>query len=256
MAGAMLEGWRLTDLDLGDVTVIRPSGREVGPGIRVLTSVPKGGPPPTIVLLGVKPQKLPEVVPILAPVLGPETILISILAGIELDVLRHSFPGVRAIVRALPNLPARIGHGMTALCTENASAEDRQCVEALMMGLGNVIWLREDAMHAATALIGSAPAFVFRFIEAFESAGRALGLSDHEAHRITMDIVASASEMAYASNDNLATLAGQVASPGGTTEAGLKVLDKDSALKKLIARTFQAARERSVELAAAARPLD
>src|SRR3954469_1509202 len=114
MAGAMLKGWLDAGADPSEITVIRPSGRPVGEGVRVLTALPEDEIP-ALVLLGVKPQKLDEVAPTLAPALEAETILVSILAGVELASLRARFAAPRAIVRAMPNLPVRLGKGVTAL---------------------------------------------------------------------------------------------------------------------------------------------
>ena len=117
MAGAMLEGWLAAGADPRLITVVRPSGRAPAPGIRTLTALPEDEVP-ALVLLGVKPQKLAEIAPGLAPALEPETILISILAGTSLATLRAFFPAPRTVVKAMPNLPVGLRKGVTELHTD------------------------------------------------------------------------------------------------------------------------------------------
>src|SRR5947209_5953528 len=136
MAGAMLKGWLDVGADPGEITVVRPSGRAVGEGVRVLTALPEDEVP-AIVLLGVKPQKLDEVAPALAPVLAPETILVSILAGVEVAALRQRFPSPRAVVRAMPNTPVALRKGVVGLYAEGAESRSRETVERLMAALGH-----------------------------------------------------------------------------------------------------------------------
>src|SRR5665213_3927525 len=118
MAGAMLAGWLAAGADPRRVTVVRPSGSKVAEGVRVLSAAPRDEVP-ALVLLGVKPQKLDEVAPMVAPALGSETILVSILAGVELAALRGRFPAAHTIVRAMPNLPVAIRRGLTGLCSDS-----------------------------------------------------------------------------------------------------------------------------------------
>src|SRR5687768_1807099 len=122
MAGAMLEGWLAAGADPRLITVVRPSGRAPAPGIRTLTRLPEDEVP-ALVLLGVKPQKLGEVAPAVAPALEPETILISILAGTTLETLRAFFPAPRTVIKAMPNLPVSLGKGVTELHTDSLSDE-------------------------------------------------------------------------------------------------------------------------------------
>ena len=133
MAGAMLEGWLAAGLDRSQITVIRPSGRPPAEGIRTLTALPEDEVP-ALLMLGVKPQKLDEVVPLVAPALEPETVLISILAGVELASLRQRFSTPRTLVRAMPNLPVRLGKGAIGLFGETVDPRARETVEGLMSG--------------------------------------------------------------------------------------------------------------------------
>jgi pyrroline-5-carboxylate reductase len=253
MAGAMLQRWLETGLDPSRVTVIRPSGTPVAPGVRVFTMLPEGEVP-AIVLLGVKPQKLDEVAPTLAPALNAETILISILAGVELSTLRARFAAPGNIVRAMPNTPVRLGKGVVDLYGGGIDEAARQSISALMEPLGLAEWFEEESLFAlAGHLTGAGPAFLFRFIDALAAAAQQLGLSTDQAQRLAKSMVEGAGALAAASPDTPAELARRVASPGGTTEAGLKVLDQEEALRSLVLRTLDASRRRGLEMAEAAR---
>jgi pyrroline-5-carboxylate reductase len=250
MAGAMLEGWLAAGADPRLITVVRPSGRAPAPGIRTLAAVPEGEIP-ALVLLGVKPQKLAEIAPAVAPALGPGTILVSILAGTTLAALRSLFPAPRAVVKAMPNLPVSLRRGVTELFTDEASGElARAEVERLMKALGHVEWFEDEKLLAvASALTAAAPAFLYRFIDALAAAGQALGLPPEQAARLATAMADGAGTLAARSEASPDELARRVASPGGTTEAGLRVLDSDDGLRPLILRTLEASRRRGQELA-------
>jgi pyrroline-5-carboxylate reductase len=253
MAGAMLDRWLDRGLDRGKVIVIRPSGRVPAQGVRTLTA-PPDDETPALVLLGVKPQRLGEVAPVLAPLLGGGTILVSMLAGVEQATLRARFPAPRAIVRAMPNLPVRLGKGVVALHAEGADAQDRAAVAGLMAPLGHVEWFADEALFAlAGHLTGAGPAFLFRFIDALASAGTGLGLPTDQAARLAAATAEGAAALAATSSESPAELARRVASPGGTTEAGLEVLDGEDGMNALLLRTLGASRRRGLELAETAR---
>ncbi|HWH22133.1 MAG TPA: pyrroline-5-carboxylate reductase [Allosphingosinicella sp.] len=253
MAGAMLARWLDCRIDRSLVTVIRPSGREVAGGVRVVTSYPESEAP-ALVMLGTKPQKLDEVAPILEPYIGPETVLISILAGTELQSLRARFPRARAILKTMPNLPVSLGKGVLNLFTDSRDAEARALVETLMQALGRTEWFEEEAqLQAAGILTGAGPAFLFRFIDALAEAAEAIGVPREKAARLAEAMVEGAAMLAAFEAESPARLAERVASPGGTTQAGLKVLDEEEALKRLVQGTLEAGLRRSRELAEAAR---
>lgn len=253
MAGAMLHGWLARGADPRLITVIRPSGKPAAEGVRVLTALPEDEVP-ALVLLGVKPQKLDEVAPGLAPALDPETILVSILAGVEAASLRDRFAAPRSIVRAMPNLPVRLNKGVVALHAREADAHARGTVERLMAALGRVEWFDEEDLFQIAGIVGGAgPAFLFRFIDALAKAGEGLGLPAEQAASLALGMVEGAGAQAAASEHKPAELARQVASPSGTTEAGLAVLDSEEGLEALVRRTLEASRRRSREMAEAAR---
>jgi pyrroline-5-carboxylate reductase len=253
MAGAMLSRWLAAGADPSQITVVRPSGRPAGEGVRVLAALPEDEVP-AVVVLGVKPQKLEEVAPSLARALQRETLLVSILAGVELSTLRARFPACAAIFRAMPNTPVALGKGVTNLIAEGAGAGARAAVERLMAPLGHIEWFEDESAFAlAGHLSAAAPAFLYRFIDALAEAASSLGLPRDQALRLARAMAEGAGALAAASPESPADLARRVASPGGTTEAGLKILDDGEALKSLMLRTLDASRRRGTEMAEAAR---
>lgn len=253
MAGAMLARWLEEGVDPAHVSVIRPSAAPAGAGVRVTADYPEDEVP-AIVLLGMKPHQLDLAAPALAPILDVETILVSILAGVELDSLRARFPAPRTIVRAMPNLPVRIGKGVVGLCSDSADIAARTIVTGLMATLGHAEWIEDEAaFQLAGHLTAAGPAFLFRFIGALAAAAERLGLPYDQAQRLALSMTEGAAALAAASDDDPETLARKVASPGGTTQAGLEVLDADRALFDLVERALDASRARGLEMAAAAR---
>jgi pyrroline-5-carboxylate reductase len=251
MGGAMLRRWVASGaVDAAGVTVIDPGAPLVPDGVRVVAAPPEEAAP-DILMLGVKPQMLDAVAPAYAG-LRP-AVMVSILAGVEEAALVARVPA-DSIVRAMPNLPVGIGKGVVALHSSTASAEGCGAVEALMAPLGLVEWIAtEEMFDAVTALSGCGPGFVYRFIDALAEAGAALGLPADQAARLALATVEGAGLLAAAAGEPPAVLADRVASPGGSTREGLNVLDRDDALKRLMAETLAASAQRNAEMAAAAR---
>lgn len=249
MGGAIVDGWRLAGFDLAGLTVIRPSGRAVE-GVRTVTAPGEAGLAPKIVILAMKPQQLDTVAPTLRPLLTAKTIVISMLAGAETASLRARFPGVAAVVRAIPNLPVAIRRGVIALFSEDGDDAQRQMVAELFQPLGFAPWLDDEARLAAIGSVaGAGPAYVARFIAALAKAGEGLGLSNEMAGVVALETVLGTGWLGAASKQDMAEIARRVASPNGTTEAGLAVLDGDAVLDELIAVTIAAASRRGAELA-------
>lgn len=245
MAGAMVKGWQRAGVDFSNALAIRPSGMAVD-GIRTLQRLPETRGEPRLVLLGVKPQKLDEVAPALARYLTNNTILVSIMAGVEIASLRARFPGAGQIVRAMPNLPVSEGRGVVALTGGDGS------IDALFALLGTVVRTDSEAELAAVgSLAGAGPAYVARFVAALAKAGVERGLSAEIADRIALETVLGTAAMASVSGETMESVAVRVASPNGTTQAGLEILDRD--LDLLVSRTLAAASRRGQELAEAAR---
>ncbi|MFO1254424.1 MAG: pyrroline-5-carboxylate reductase [Sphingomonadaceae bacterium] len=252
MGGAMLAGWLAAGMDPARFTVVDPFLAEAPAGVRLLREVPHSRF--DVVLLGIKPQTLDQAAAALAPAIGEGTVLLSILAGTEIASLAARLPGAGAIVRVMPNLAAAIGKSPLGLHARGLDARGRAAVEALLAPLGTPEWLeREDQLDAVTALAGSGPAFVYRFIDALAAGGARLGLDEDQAQRLALAMVEGAALLAAGADASPAELARRVTSPGGTTAAGLAVLDGDEALLRLVEATLRAARDRGAELAAEAR---
>lgn len=257
MGGALLARWIESGLPAAQITVIDPDPRGLPQGFAG-TVVPDAisawghSPEPTLVVLGIKPQLLPRLAPGLSRLLQPQPLLLSMLAGVRAETLATQFPGA-PIVRMMPNMPARIGHGVTALYARGASEADKAAARWLLEQAGSVLWLdREDGFDAVTAVSGSGPAYVFRFVEALAAAAEAQGLPADVALQLAVETVAGAGELARQSGVHPSVLREQVTSPNGTTAAGLEQLDGDGLLSSLVKTTVKAATDRSRALAAAA----
>ncbi len=250
MGSAMLRGWIADGRDPGDILVIDPALPPVPPGVSVRASLPQDGPSPALLVLAIKPQQIGEIAPALAPLLAPGTLLVSILAGVEIADLRARLPAPRAIIRAMPNLPASIGKGVTALFGDGASEQERNTVTALMAPLGLVEWIdREALFDAVIAVSGSGPAFVFRYLDAVAATGTELGLPADMALRLAIATVEGSAALAAAASESPAVLAERVRSPGGTTNAGLVTLDKEGLFVGRIRDILWATAARSAEMA-------
>ena len=252
MGGAMLAGWLAAGSAPSRFTVVDPQLPAAPEGVELLRALPDRTF--DAVLLGVKPQLLGDVAPQLARLAGTETIVLSILAGVELASLAVRFPEAKGLVRIMPNLAAAIGKSPVALFAQGLDDAARTEVTELFEPLGLPEWLAEEAQFdLVTALAGSGPAFVYRFIDALAAGAAELGLPREQADRLALATVEGAAALAAASPHGPGELARRVASPGGTTEAGLTVLDADRALGKLAEATLKAAADRSAEMAEAAR---
>ena len=252
MAGAMLDGWLAAGADPARFTVVDPAARALPAGVAALAELPESGAFDAI-LLGVKPQILAQVAPQVEPLAGERAVVLSILAGVEIDVLRGLFPRAAGIARIMPNLAAALGKSPLALAQSGLDAAGREAVAALLAPLGTPEWIAEEAFDLVTALAGSGPAFVYRFIDALAGAAAELGLPADTAGRLALAMVDGAAALAAASPHDPAELARRVASPGGVTQAGLDTLDDGEALRRLLAATLRSARDRSAEMAADAR---
>lgn len=244
----MLAGWLAGGLDPRSFTVVDPYLAAAPAGVTHLSQAPAEATPAQVVLLGFKPQQLAEAAPQVAPFVGPQTLLLSILAGVDLATLRRHFPDAGGIVRLMPNLSAAMGKSPIGMVGEvDAALRDR--TERLMAPLGQAEWLEaEAAMDLITALAGSGPAFVYRMIDSLAAGAAQLGLPRAQADRLALSMVEGAAALAAASPHSPGDLADRVASPGGTTRAGLDVLDADGRMAALMRDTLRAARDRSAEM--------
>jgi pyrroline-5-carboxylate reductase len=250
MGGAILDGWRTGGLDLSPVTVIRPSGTPVE-GARVVTSpLAASGGAPRLMVLAFKPQRLAEIAPQLRPHLRGDTVVVSLLAGVELATLRSHFPVAGGFVRAMPNLPVAVRRGVTGLYGDVGDQQLKQQIGDLFVALGFAMWMTDEQKLAALGSVaGAGPAYVARFIAALTKAGVKRGLTEEIASILALETVLGTAWMAATKGESMDSIAKRVASPRGTTEAGLAVLDHDDVLAQLIAVTIDAASRRGAEMA-------
>lgn len=247
MGRALLDGWLAAGvLHPGEVTVVDPVA-EAPSGVKLVREVPSEARFDLIVL-AIKPQGFPDLAAALrTPSEG--ALVLSILAGVEAAQLAAALPEAR-IARIMANLAAAHGLSPVALYAgPGVIAGDRALLQRLGEALGPTEWLTDEALlHAVTALAGSGPGFVYRLLEALSKGGAALGLQPQAAAAMALATVRGAAELAARSGEDFATLAARVASPGGTTRAGLDVLERDEAVDRLLSETLAAARDRSEEL--------
>lgn len=254
MAGAMLDRWLAAGLDPAQVAVVDPVAppREGIAHFAALGDWAAAGAGADWIMLGMKPQQLGDVAAELAPFVSDDTHLLSILAGVSLADLAARFPAAKAQVRILPNLAARIGAGVSAVATLGDA--DQAAIASFLDPLGTVVTLDDDStMDLVTAFTGSGPAFVFRMIESYAAAGERLGLSAEDALKLATATFGGATALLTDSGEKPGTLIAQVASKGGTTQAGLDVLDAVGDLTALLTNVLRAARDRGRELADIAR---
>ncbi len=255
MGGAMLEGWIGLGLDPARAAVIDP-----GPPPEVAAMIeargvalnPLNGGVPAVMLLAVKPQVAPDVLAKVAPLAGPGTLIVSVMAGRTLAFLEAAFAPGTAVVRSIPNTPAAIGRGVTvAVPNAVVTPEQMSIADALLRATGGVEWVEDEALiDVATAVSGSGPAYVFLLAEALAAAGAKAGLPADMADRLARATVAGAGELMVQTGIDPAQLRRNVTSPNGTTAAALAVLmDETKGFGPLLAEAVDAAARRSRELA-------
>jgi pyrroline-5-carboxylate reductase len=204
------------------------------------------------IVLAVKPVEVSAVLAELRQFDGAP-LLISVAAGVSLDQLRTGCPPGWRCVRAMTSLAISVGAGAAVAASGPLSAEDRALCELLLPVQGGAVWIEEDAMDAATALMGSGPAYFLRLAETLAQAGERLGFSPELAARLAQATLIGAGALAAEAGARLETLKSAVTSPGGATAAALAVLDEGDALAQLISRATVAATRRGAELRRAGR---
>ncbi len=257
MAGALIGGLLADEVPAENLIAADPSGPKCAAlreatGIRTTQDNIAAIADADIVVLAVKPQVLKLVAVELAETISENRpLVVSIAAGARCDALSAWLGDSVALIRAMPNTPAMIRCGATALyAADGVSDQQREQAESLMRAVGVTQWVDDEAlMDAVTAVSGSGPAYFFLVIEAMEAAGQELGLSTETAHLLALQTALGAARMALESSESPATLRERVTSPGGTTERALGILE-DGGIRDLFSRALAGARERSEELSA------
>jgi len=247
MGSAMLAGWLEAGLPSSSVWVIDPQPSDwlkSLEGLRLNEPLPRDL---AVCIVAVKPQLMGDALGSIAELGGSGTLFVSIAAGTPIRQFEAAFGEDSAIIRAMPNTPAAIGKGISALIGNGATTESHMVLaEELLEAIGQTVRLETEAqIDAVTGLSGSGPAYVFHLIEAMTAAGVAQGLPDELSAKLALATVAGAGALAEASEDAPAQLRVNVTSPGGTTQAGLDVLmDAETGLCPLMERTVTAATKR------------
>ncbi len=251
MGGAKLRGWLAAGVPASAIAVREP---KPSPEMAALLAqhgiAEKHASPPDVLVLAVKPQIMTQVLDDVAPLAGPHTAVISIAAGRTVASIARHFAQGAAIVRAMPNLPAEVGRGITAaFANPHVTAPQRALCEKLLRATGQAVWVEDEGLiDAVTAVSGSGPAYVFYLVECLAAAGRDAGLPADLAGQLARAMVEGAGELLHRSPLAPAQLRENVTSPGGTTAAGLSALMRQPGLEDLMRETVAAAARRSREL--------
>ena len=251
MGSAMLAGWLARGLPATSVWVVdpHPSDWLKSKGVHLNTDLPAQ---PAIVLVAVKPQMMADALPTLKAMGGGKTLFVSVAAGTTISYFEKTLGADTPVVRAMPNTPAAISQGITAIVGNDvAGAAALDEAETLLSAVGEVVRLtREDQIDAVTGVSGSGPAYVFHMIETMAAAGEAQGLPADLALQLAKATVAGAGALAMQADEDPGQLRVNVTSPNGTTQAALEVLmDKENGFPALLNRAVKAAADRSRELA-------
>lgn len=255
MGGALLAGW----LESGLVAPRKIVILDPTPGAQAIYAIERGAKHITsvdeipksiqIVLLGIKPQLFDTIAEPLAAALPPQAVILSVLAGTSLRKLNAAFGG-RVVIRSMPNTPAAIGAGISAIYADTNVVETSLIdAENLLKPGGDVVRVEsEAALNAVTAISGSGPAYIFHLVEAMEAGAKDLGLPSDVAAQLARQTVIGSAKLLEASEETPATLRRNVTSPNGTTQAALDVLMAEAGLSKLILATVRAAFARAKQL--------
>jgi len=260
MGSAMLKGW-LADRDLdAQFTIIEPYADHLGwarahKQVAIYkdcnAAITAGAPVSAVIVLAVKPQMMDEAIAALGPIRDDDTAFLTIAAGISTSWLKTRLGAHAPVLRAMPNTPAAIGKGVTALYCDAAAADLAALATQLLRTIGIVVPIDDEAlMDAVTAVSGSGPAYVFLMAEAMTEAGVSAGLPAALAKQLAEATITGAGALIEAADEPPSILRENVTSKGGTTAAALAVLMADDGLSSLMERAVQAAKKRSVELGA------
>ncbi|MDA8414782.1 MAG: pyrroline-5-carboxylate reductase [Desulfobacteraceae bacterium] len=254
MAEAIIKGLLREDsptaLMVAEISVERRTHlAKTYPGIRVVESSAQAADWGDVVILAVKPQQATSVLTTIRQAIGPDKLVVSIMAGVRSASIEDALESGARVVRVMPNTPALVGCGATAICAgRNADGADLDCVETVFAQTGLVVRVDEKQMDAVTGLSGSGPAYVFTFVEALSDAGVKNGLARDVASKLALQTVLGAARLLAETGEHPAKLREQVTSPGGTTIAGLHVLENGK-FRGTIMDAVDAASKRSKELA-------
>lgn len=238
MGGALLNAWQHSNIEV--VVVDKKNST-----LDAIDFVPE------TIILAVKPQAMDELLVSLTNKFGNAPLYISIAAGKTISYFEKNLGDDAKVIRTMPNTPALIGKGITALyANKNVSELQKQIADKLFLQVGEIVWLEdENLINAVTAISGSGPAYIFLLLESIISAGVKNGLPEDVCKQLSISTLIGSAELAKLSPKTLGELRNNVTSKGGTTEAALNILMKDDVLKSLFASAIDSAINRAKELA-------
>ncbi|WP_341862241.1 pyrroline-5-carboxylate reductase [Gymnodinialimonas sp. 57CJ19] len=249
MGSAMLQGWLAEGLSAEAVHIIDPNPSEwlQGTGVSINGDLPES---PAVLMIAVKPQMMQDALPQVARFGGGETLILSVAAGTTIQVYEQAFGAGTRVVRSMPNTPAAVGKGITAIVgNSETTPDDLDMAEGMLLAIGQVVRLtNENQIDAVTGISGSGPAYIFYMIDTLAAAARAEGLPAEMAMQLAKATVAGAGALAEQAVETPEQLRINVTSPNGTTQAGLEVLMGEGGLAPLMRKTVAAATHRSREL--------
>ncbi|MDX2456812.1 MAG: pyrroline-5-carboxylate reductase [Gammaproteobacteria bacterium] len=252
IGGLIADGWDPARIRVADTSTQRLQQLSEQFPITTTTSNSDAANHANVIVLAVKPQIIKSVAQELADIVSEQQpLVISIAAGIPASALGNWLGKSAAIVRTMPNTPAMVQSGATALYANAAVSEgQRSTAESILRAVGIAIWVDDEAqMDTVTALSGSGPAYFFLFMEALQAAGEELGLPESTARLLALQTAFGAAKMALESTEDAATLRHRVTSPGGTTEHAIRTF-QEGGFEALVSKALLAAADRSRELAA------
>lgn len=249
MAGAMLAGWMAAGFDPSRFSILSPNFDRPPEGVALYRTPGEVPGHHDAVLLGFKPHHLAPLGPEMQGLAGAGVAVHSLLAGLTLDQVKAAFPGAAAHVRVMPNLASRVNKSPVILAQTGLNSDQCDQIQVFYDALGTAVWLdNEENYDLLTALAGSGPGFVYRFIDALAEAARRLGADPQQAIQLAKATVDGASTLAVGVDLSPDELANRVASPGGMTREGLNILDENEALVKLLTRTLDATAKQGTAL--------
>ena len=256
MGSAMLEGWLKNGLDAARTVVFDPAPPPESAAMIVKHGIALNPPAASVtdaevIIIAVKPQVMEDVLPGISGLKSSKPLVLSVAAGKTIASFERHFGADASVIRSMPNTPAAVGRGITALALNaNVTLAQKLLAEALLSAVGEVVTVeREELIDAVTAVSGSGPAYIFYLTECMTAAGVKLGLTQELATQLARATVAGSGELMRQSGTPAATLRQNVTSPKGTTYAALQVLMAEDAMMPLFEKALTAARDRSRELA-------
>ena len=256
MGTAMLQGWLASGVSATDVVIIDPAPPPETAELIAEHTIVHNPDLSTVddialIIVAIKPQMIAEVLPAVKGLAKQSPLVVSVVAGTKIATFQHHFGSNTPVVRTMPNTPAAVGRGITAMVASGEVTDDqRELARQLLQAIGKVVEINdEDLIDAVTAVSGSGPAYIFYLTECMTEAGKALGLPGDVAETLARETVAGAGELMHQSGISATTLRENVTSPNGTTYAALQVLMAEPGLSQLMKLAMAAAEHRSRELA-------